>query len=114
MGYNIGFFKATDTGYTGTIETLAHKLKVDFHRVLNRTNSKAPAIELYVGDLKIAAAWEYTGKYGKFFKVSFEDPSFSAGEYFFNRNRGVDDGWTLSFERTTRKKQDSAPAEQAA
>jgi hypothetical protein len=25
MGYNIGFFRATDTGYTGKIETLAIK-----------------------------------------------------------------------------------------
>ena len=70
MGYNIGFFKATDTGYEGTIETLTHKLNVQFHRILDRTNSKAPALRGYVGELQIAAAWEYSGKYGKFYKVS--------------------------------------------
>jgi len=113
MGYNIGFFKATNSGYEGTIETLSHKLKVEFHRVLNRTNSKAPAIEGFVGELKIAAAWQYNGKYGTFYKVSFDDPSFSSGEYFLNRNRGVDDGWTLSFERT-RRKEDKPAVEQAA
>ena len=43
MGYNIGSFKATDTGYTGTIETLTHKITADFTRVLNRTNQNAPA-----------------------------------------------------------------------
>jgi uncharacterized protein (DUF736 family) len=114
MGYNIGFFKATDTGFTGTIETLTHKLKVDFHRVLDRTNGKAPGLRLYVGELQIAAAWEYSGKYGKFYKVSFEDPSFASGEYFLNRNRGTDEGWTLSFERTARKKDDKPAAQQAA
>lgn len=113
MGYNIGFFKSTDTGFEGKIETLTHKLTVEFHRVLNRTNSKAPAVEGFVGDLKIAAAWEYNGKYGKFYKVSFEEPSFATGEYFLNRNRGVDDGWTLSFERSSRKRED-APAKSAA
>jgi uncharacterized protein (DUF736 family) len=64
MAYNIGFLKSTDNGFTGTIETLALKAQVDFHRVLNRTNSRAPALEAFVGDLKIGAAWEYNGKYG--------------------------------------------------
>ena len=51
MGYNIGFFKATDTGYTGKIETLAFKIQADFNRVLNRTNENAPAFEIFCGDL---------------------------------------------------------------
>lgn len=114
MAYNIGFFKTTDNGFTGKIETLALKAQVELHRVLNRTNNKSPSLECFVGDLKIGAAWEYNGKYGKFYKVSFEDPSFSSGEYFLNRNRGVEDGWTISFERTARKKQDTAEASQAA
>lgn len=114
MAYNIGFFKATDTGFEGKIQTLVHNLQVRFNRVLNRTNGKAPALEGYLGDLKIAAAWEYTGKYGVFYKVSFDDPSFATGEYFFSRNRGVEDGWTLSFERTARKRSEDTQAKQAA
>jgi len=110
MAYNIGFLKSTDNGFMGKIETLALKIQVEFHRVLDRTNSKAPALEAFVGDLKIGAAWEYNGKYGKFYKVSFEDPSFSSGEYFLNRNRGVEDGWTLSFERTARKRDEAKQA----
>jgi uncharacterized protein (DUF736 family) len=110
MAYNIGFLKSTDSGFTGKIETLALKVQVEFQRVLDRTNSKAPALEVFVGDLKIGAAWEYNGKYGKFYKVSFEDPSFSAGEYFLNRNRGVEDGWTLTFERTARKRDEAKQA----
>jgi len=114
MGYNIGFFKATDTGFTGKIQTLVHNLEVEFHRVLNRTNGKTPAIRGYVGDLQIIAGWEYKGKYGTFYKLSFEDPSFASGEYFLSRNKGVEDGWTLSFERTRPKREEKAETKQAA
>ena len=114
MGYNIGFFKATDTGFSGKIQTLVHNLEVELHRVLDRTNGKAPAIRGYVGELQIIAAWEYSGKYGKFYKLSFDDPSFASGDYFLSRNRGTDEGWTLSFERSRTKKQEVAPAQQAA
>ena len=114
MGYNIGFFKATDTGFSGQITTLLQDFEVEFHWVLDRTNPKAPALRCHLGKLQIAAAWEYTGKYGKFYKVSFEDPSFASGEYFLNRNKGMDDGWTLAFERTSRKREDKPAAQQAA
>lgn len=56
MGYNIGSFKASDTGYTGTIETPTHKIVADFTRVLDRTNQSAPAYEIFSGDLRIGAA----------------------------------------------------------
>jgi hypothetical protein len=38
--------------------------------------------------------------------VSLEDPSFSAGYYNLYRNTGVEDGYTLSFERPKAKKDD--------
>jgi len=114
MGYNIGSFKATDTGYKGTIETLTHKVTADFARVLNRTNQNAPAYEIYCGELRIGAAWDRTGNSGKYLSVSLEDPSFSSGYYNLYRNRGVEDGYTLVFERPRSKKQDSAPASQVA
>lgn len=114
MGYNIGFFKATDTGFSGKITTLVHAIDVEFQRVIDRTNSKAPALRGYTGELQLAAAWEYSGKYGKFYKVSFDDPSFATGEYFLSRNKGMDDGWTLSFERSARKKDDAKASSQAA
>lgn len=114
MGYNIGSFKVTDTGYTGKIETLALKLQADFTRVLNRTNGNAPAFEIYSGDLKIGAAWERTGKSGKYLSVNLEDPSFSPGYYNLYRNRGVEDGHTLVFDRPRSRKDDKSEATQAA
>jgi uncharacterized protein (DUF736 family) len=109
MGYNIGFFKATDTGYTGKIETLAVKAQADFHRVLDRTNENAPAFEIFSGDLRIGAAWERQGKNGKYLSVSFEDPSFSAGYYNLYKS-GIEHGHTLSFERPKAKKPEQKAA----
>src|SRR5450755_1968535 len=105
MAYNIGFFKATDTGYTGKIDTLAVKVQVDFTRVLDRTNENAPAFELFCGDLRIGAAWERQGKNGKYLSVSFEDPSFSSGFYNLYKSR-IENGYTLTFERPRAKKDD--------
>jgi uncharacterized protein (DUF736 family) len=112
MGYNIGFFKATNSGYEGKIETLALKIQAEFTRVVNRKNENAPAYELYAGDLRIGAAWERQGRNGKYLSVSFEDPSFSSGFYNLYRNNGVEDGYTLTFERPRSKKED-APAKAA-
>ena len=109
MGYNIGFFKATDTGYTGKIETLAVKAQADFHRVLDRTNENAPAFEIFSGDLRIGAAWERQGKKGKYLSVSFEDPSFSSGYYNVYKS-GIEHGYTLSFERPKAKKPEQKAA----
>ena len=114
MGYNIGFFKATTSGYTGKIETLSLKITAEFTRVLNRKNENAPAYELFSGDLRIGAAWERQGKQGKYLSVSLEDPSFSSGYYNLYRNNGVEDGYTLVFDRPRSKKEDNAPATQAA
>jgi len=67
--------KATDTGYTGTVKTLTHKITADFTRVLDRTNGNAPAYEIY-SDLRIGAVWDRTGKSGKYLLVSLENRAF--------------------------------------
>ncbi len=103
MAFNIGFFKTTDTGYTGTIETLALKVQAEFHRVLDRTNENAPGFEIFVGDLRIGAAWERQGQRGKYLSVSFDDPSFSSGYYNLYKS-GIENGYTLTFERPKAKK----------
>lgn len=105
MGYNIGFFTQTDTGFTGKIETLAFKAQADFHRVLDRKHENAPAFEIFSGELRIGAAWERDGRNGngKYLSVSFEDPSFSSGYYNLYKS-GAARGYTLTFERPKAKK----------
>jgi uncharacterized protein (DUF736 family) len=116
MGYAIGFFKATNSGFEGKIETLALKIQAEFTRVINRTNQKLPAYEIYSGDLKIGAAWDKvskkTGK--KYIFVALEDPSFATGFYGLFRNSGVEDGYTLSFERDKQQRDTKPVVQQAA
>ena len=109
MAYNIGFFKTTDNGYAGKIETLAIKAQVEFHRVTDRTNENAPAFEIFCGDLKIGAAWERQGQKAKYLSVSFEDPSFSTGYYNLYKS-SIEHGYTLTFERPKAKKEDKKAA----
>jgi uncharacterized protein (DUF736 family) len=104
MAFNIGFFKTTDTGYSGKIETLALKVEAHFHRVLDRTHENAPALEIFCGDLRIGAAWERQGKNGKYLSISFEDPSFSSGYYNLYKS-SIENGYTLTFERPKAKKE---------
>lgn len=115
MGYNIGFFKATNSGYEGKIQTLLHNLDATFERVLNRTNENAPAFHVYHGELVIGAAWERKTKTGKrYLSVSLEDPTFSSGFYSLWRNDGVEDGYNLVFERPRKKPDQKASVDEAA
>jgi uncharacterized protein (DUF736 family) len=104
MGYNIGFFKKTETGFAGNIETLAVKIPAEFTRVLDRKSENAPAFEVFSKDLRIGAAWERQGQSGKYLSVSFDDPSFSSGYYNLYANRGIDEGFDLIFERPRLRK----------
>jgi uncharacterized protein (DUF736 family) len=113
MGYNIGFFKKTDTGFSGNIETLSLKATAEFTRVLDRKHANAPAFEIFSGDLRIGAAWERQGKSGKYLSVSFDDPSFSSGYYNLYGKRGVENGYELTFERPRSRKEASETAQAA-
>jgi uncharacterized protein (DUF736 family) len=105
MAYNIGFFKATNSGYEGTIETLALKISAEFTRVIDRTNENAPAFEIFSGDLRIGAAWERQGRKGKYLSVDFQDPSFAPGYYNLFKS-GIEHSYTLTFERPRAPKKD--------
>jgi uncharacterized protein (DUF736 family) len=116
MSYNIGFFKATNSGYEGRIETLAVKIQAEFTRVVNKTNHKAPNYEIHSGDLKIGVAWDKVSKKKgtKYVFVALEDPSFASGFYGLFRNSGVEDGYTLTFDRDKRQTQEKPAEAQAA
>ena len=113
MGYFIGSFKKTDTGYVGNIETLTLKAPAEFTRVLDRKHENAPAFEIFSGDLRIGAAWERKGQNGTYLSVSLDDPSFSAGYYNLYAKRGMDNSYELTFERP-RSKKDKGDVSQAA
>jgi uncharacterized protein (DUF736 family) len=117
MGINIGFFKAVNGGYEGKITTLLHNLSVAFERVLDRTSENQPAFRIYSGELQIGAAWEKKTKKSKkpYISVNLEDPTFSNGFYSLWRNDGVQDGYTLVYERPSYKPSvQTVPAQEAA
>ena len=105
MAFNIGFFKATDTGFTGKIDTLAITVQAGFHRVLDRTHENAPAYEIFCGDLKIGAAWERQGQKGVPFRELREDPGFSSGYYNLYKS-SIENGHVLTFERPKAKQEE--------
>ncbi len=56
----IGTFKATENGFTGTIETLTLKAEVDFEPVERKSSEKAPDFRIFTkkSGFEIGAAWE--------------------------------------------------------
>jgi uncharacterized protein (DUF736 family) len=94
----IGTFTKTDSGFAGTLHTLAVKAEVTLRKNADKQSSNHPDYELLCRDLKIGAAWERTGKKGRFLSVSFDDPSFAPGFYSLYKT-GIEHGYTLAFER---------------
>jgi uncharacterized protein (DUF736 family) len=100
---NIGTFTKTDNGFTGHTNTLAIKAEASFQRNGEKQSDNHPDYEIISGDTKIGAAWERTGKKGRYISVSLEDPSFATGYYNLYKT-GVEHGYTLTFERPKAKK----------
>ena len=94
----IGTFTKTDTGFSGTLYTLAVKAEVTLKKNNDKQSDKHPDYELLFRDLKIGAAWDRTGKKGRFISVSFDDPSFAPGYYNLVKT-GIEHSFTLTFER---------------
>ena len=94
----IGNFTKTENGFTGNISTLAIKAEVIFDKNGDKQSDNHPDFTLLSGSLKIGAAWERTGKKGRYLSVSFDDPSFASGYYNLFKT-GIEHGYTLTFER---------------
>jgi uncharacterized protein (DUF736 family) len=94
----IGTFTKTDTGFAGTLYTLAVKAEVTLRKNDDKQSDKHPDYDLLFRDLKIGAAWDRTGKKGRFISVSFDDPSFAPGYYTLVKT-GIEHSFTLIFER---------------
>ncbi len=77
----IGTFTKTDSGFSGTIQTLGLKAKVAIAPVEKRGDS-APDYRAFVGKVEIGAGWSRTSKGGReFVSLKLDDPSFAAPIY---------------------------------
>ena len=74
----IGNFTKQNGAFTGSLETLTVKAKINITPV-EKSGEKAPDFRVYAGSAEIGAAWSSTSKEGKsYLSVKLDDPSFPA------------------------------------
>ncbi len=77
----IGTFAATESGYTGSIRTLAMNIKARIERV-ESPSEKGPQYRIYSGAVEFGAAWKKTSDQGRdYLSIKLDDPSFAAPIY---------------------------------
>ena len=99
----IGNFKATDNGFTGTINTLSLKAAVDIEPVERKSSEKAPDFRIFTKDTgyEIGAAWETTSRETgtHYLSVKLDDPSFAAPIQCRLLKTGAELGHSLLWDR---------------
>jgi uncharacterized protein (DUF736 family) len=93
----IGSFTATETGFTGKLDTLAIKANVTFERN-DKQKDNHPDYTVLSGGKEIGAAWERGDDRGHYISVSFEEPSLAPGYYNLTKT-GVEKGYSLTFRK---------------
>jgi uncharacterized protein (DUF736 family) len=100
----IGSFTATETGFTGKLDTLAIKANVTLERNEDKQKDNHPDFTLLSGGQEIGVAWERGDDWGHYISVSFEEPSFGPGYYTLTKS-GAEKGYTLTYKRPMPKKE---------
>lgn len=99
----IGTFTITDTGYSGSIRTLALNVKARITRV-DSPSEKGPHYRIYANNVEFGAAWlkrsEQTNR--DFLSVKLDDPSFPAPIYATLVEVDGEDGLQLIWSRLNR------------
>ena len=86
----IGTFTRDETGFTGTIATLAIKAKAVI-RPVRKTVENAPDFRVYASGVEIGAAWSKKSEADKpYLSIKLDDPSFA--EAIYCRLVGREDG----------------------
>jgi uncharacterized protein (DUF736 family) len=98
----IGSFKATENGFTGSIETLTLKAQVTIEPVEHKSNDKAPDFRFFTKSrFELGAAWENsspdTG--AQYLSVKLDDPSFAAPIHCRLVKSGAEQGHSLLWDR---------------
>jgi uncharacterized protein (DUF736 family) len=75
----IGTFTSSEAGFTGSICTLAFKVKACITRVDNPSD-KGPQLRVYAGNAGLGAAWQRRSEQTDrgYLSVKFDDSSFPA------------------------------------
>jgi uncharacterized protein (DUF736 family) len=99
----IGSFTATETGFTGKLDTLAVKAALTFERQDDKQKDNHPDYIALSGGKEIGVAWNRSDDRGHYVSVSFEEPSLAPGLYTLVKS-GVEKGYTLTYRRPMPKK----------
>jgi uncharacterized protein (DUF736 family) len=99
----IGTFTATETGFTGSIRTLALNVKARIARVENPSD-KGPHFRIYAGNVELGAAWQKRSNESDrdYLSVKLDDPSFPAPIYATLAEVEGEDGYQLIWSRPNR------------
>jgi len=103
----IGSFTATETGFTGKLDTLAVKAAVTFGRNKEKEADNHPDFTILSGGKEIGVAWEYEDDRGPYISASFEEPSLTPGSYKLVKS-GAEKGYTLTYRKPMPKKDKKA------
>ncbi|WP_158915885.1 DUF736 domain-containing protein [Caulobacter sp. S45] len=77
----IGTFTKSDTGFTGSVKTLALNVKATI-RAADKDNDRAPDFRIFAGSTEFGAAWKKTSREDRdYLSVKLDDPSFPAPIY---------------------------------
>lgn len=98
----IGTFTSSETGFTGSIRTLALNVKARIARIENPSD-KGPQFRVYAGSVELGAAWQKTSGEGRdYLSVKLDDPSFSAPIYATLTEVDGEDSHHLIWSRSSR------------
>jgi uncharacterized protein (DUF736 family) len=99
----IGTFTATETGFSGSIRTLALNVKARIARVENPSD-KGPHFRIYAGNVELGAAWQKRSNETDrdYLSVKLDDPSFPAPIYATLTEVEGEDGYQLIWSRPNR------------
>lgn len=99
----IGTFNSTETGFTGSIRTLALNVKARISRVENPSD-KGSQFRIYAGAVELGAAWQKrsTESDRDYLSVKLDDPSFPAPIYATLTEVEGEEGYQLIWSRQNR------------
>lgn len=99
----IGTFTTTESGFTGTVRTLALNIKARIARVENPSD-KGPHFRIYAGNVELGAAWQKRSNETDrdYLSVKLDDPSFPAPIYATLTEVEGENGYQLIWSRSNR------------
>jgi len=100
----IGQFTKTEHGYTGKLETIAHKgVTLTLQPNEDKEKDSHPDFVVLHGQTEIGVAWNQEDDRGFYVSIVFEEPSLAPGSYKLIKT-GVEKSYELRYRKPYNKK----------